>query len=299
MKSVFIALGLLFWIAVSSASEIVIEARNPRPFGYVVGDKFDQEIIIRAPLGALLDTNKMPKPGRLNAWLELRNVDVTEITGASGKTYRVKLNFQLPNAPLEVRVIELPAQKFAFLDAKKSIEIKSVEWPITIGPITPPEVLARDGLEAMRPDVVPQGIDTQPIEQRLIYYGIALAAMLLAWCYRFFGVPYLASRRRPFTRAYRQLDRLAKQSTPQAFSQAIEQLHQALNETAGKSIFIDNIEQFLAHHPIPANLAAMTRQFFHLSREEFFGAGVADSQRSIPWMVEFCRAWRDVERGVV
>ena len=297
MKHIGVNLGLLFCIAANAAAEVDITARNPRPFGYVVGDTLEQELILTVTGGQTLDEKKLPKPVRLNTWLELRSVNVTEIPRAAGKIYRVKLLYQFPNAPIEVQVVELPAQRFIFSKADNLIEAKSTEWPVTIGPITPEEVLARDGLEAMRPDVVPQGIDTTGFRNRLIAYGMALIALNLFGCYRHFGIPYLATQRRPFNRTYRELDRLAKRPSAVAFSQALEHLHQALNETAGRSLFVENIERFLAHRSIESDLAAMTRQFFQLSRDEFFGVGVPESQRSLPWMLDFCRAWRDVERG--
>lgn len=297
MKRVAVYLGLLLCVAANATAEVDITTRNPRPFGYVVGDTLEQELILTVTADQTLDEKKLPKPARLNAWLELRGIHVTETSATAGKIYRVKLLYQFPNAPIEVRVVELPAQRFIFSKAEKLVEVKSTAWPITIGPITPEEVLARDGLEAMRPDVVPQGIDTAPFRQRLIAYGAALTALILFWCYRHFGIPYLATQRRPFTRTYRELDRLARRPAPAAFAQAIERLHQALNETAGKSLFIENIEQFLVHRPIQSDLATMTQQFFQLSRDEFFGVGVPDAQRSLTWMLDFCRAWREVERG--
>ncbi len=298
MKRMGVYLGLLLCVATGAAAEVDITARNPRPFGYVVGDTLEQELILTVPGGQTLDEKQLPKPARLNTWLELRSVSVTETARGGRKVYRVQLLYQFPNAPIEVRMVELPAQRFVFFKADKLLEAKSTEWPITIGPITPEAVLARDGLEAMRPDVMPQVIDTAGFRHRLIAYGIALAALMLFWCYRRFGIPYLSAQRRPFTRAYRELDRLAKRSPPTAFPQAIERLHQALNETAGRSLFVENIEQFLAHRPIQSGLTTMTRQFFQLSRDEFFGVGVPQSQRSLSWMLDFCRAWRDVERGV-
>ena len=299
MNYIVLVLMQLLALATATAAEIEIEANNPRPFGYVVGDTLSQEILLRVRPGLSLDTKKLPKPGRLSAWIELRNVDVIESTSTLHNTYRVKFDYQLPNSPGEIRVIELPAQHFVFLDGNKTIEEKSVEWPITISPITPAEVLARDGLEAMRPNVAPQGIDIKPVQKRICFYSLALIALLAYWAHRYFGIPFLTKRRRPFTRTYPHLNRLAKTAAPNGYSSAIEQLHQALNETAGKSLFADNVEPFLTSRNVPAKLADMTTQFFHLSREEFFGAGVPESQRSFTWVLEFCRAWRDIERGIV
>ena len=281
------------------AEDITIAAQNPRPFGYVVGDTFEQALTLTVKSNQTLDEKKLPKPGRLNAWLELRDIFVAETSDSVGKHYRVKLFYQLPNAPTDVRVIELPAHQFSFFEAnKKPVDVRSTQWPITVGPITPPEVLARDGLEALRPDVAPRGIDTKRILQRILLSSAALVALLLYWSYRYFGVPFLVRQRRPFTRTYRRLDRLAKKAMPDAFPKAIEHLHHALNETAERSLFSENVELFLARRAIPDGLADKTREFFRISRDEFFGAGVPESQRSLVWALDFCRAWRDVERGI-
>ena len=298
MKYLAFGFGFFLWASAGLADDIEISAQNPRPFGYVIGDVFEQELLLSAKAGQTLDQKQLPKPGRLNAWLELRNLTLNESSNGDTTTYRVKLRYQLPNAPVAVRVIELPAQRFVFTSGRRPIEIKSTEWPITIGPLTPDEVLARDGLEAMRADAPPRLIDTTGVKQRLTGYAAALAALLLYWCYRYFGIPYLNRQRRPFTQAYREVDKLARGAEPNAYQRALEQLHRALNETAGKSLFVDNIDPFLANRPIPPGLAVMTREFFQASRNEFFAGGGANEHYSIAWMRDFCRAWRDVERGV-
>jgi mxaA protein len=291
-------LAMFFWTLFASASDIIIEANNPRPFGYIVGDTFEQTLELSAKNTQILDEKSLPKPGRMNAWLELRDITVTETASAGRNNYRAKLRYQIPNAPTEIRVIELPSHRFSFSEAnQKPVEVRSTEWPMTIGPITPAEVLARDGLEALRPDVAPQLIDTTPIQQRMLLSALALGALLIYWVYRHFGIPFLASQQRPFTRTYRELNRLNKENDLEIFPKAIEKLHRALNETAGKSLFTENIEQFLGHRSIPDGLADKTREFFQISRVEFFGGGAADSQRSLSWALDFCRAWRDVERG--
>ena len=289
-------LWLLLWTGWSYAAEIEIVPHNPRPFGYVVGDTVTRDLVISVKSGYVLDEKTLPRPGRLSAWLELRSVDIREMRVETGRQFWVKVTYQLPNSPTEVRMVELPAHRFSFVGLGKPIEATSSEWPITLAPITPEEVLARDGLESMRPDIRPTGLDTKPVRQRLMGYGLVLACVMLYWAYQYFGIPYLAQLRRPFTRAYRDLGRLNQQDL--VFSQVVERLHKALNETAGRSLFIENVDHFLSTRGVAGSLSIMTRQFFELSRDEFFGAGNPDSRRSLTWLMDFCRAWRDVERGI-
>ncbi len=298
MSRIAFCFGMLLWVVTSLAAEIEITANNPRPFGYVVGDMLEQELTLTSNASQRIDEKQLPALGRINAWLELRSLAINETSTSTHRIYRVTLKYQLPNSPMEVRVLELPSQRFLFLGANKPIEVKSTEWPITIGPITPEEVLAREGLEAMRSDVLPQSIDTSVYRQRMIGYALALAALVFYWCYRYFGIPYLTRQKRPFTRTFREISHLAKQAEANNFSRSIELIHHALNETAGKSLFVDNVDQFLAAKPLPPNLVSMTREFFQVSRREFFAGGATNNLASIDWMLEFCRAWRDIERGV-
>lgn len=290
---------MALWCNLCGAADPMVSVLNPRPFGYVIGDMLIQQITVKLDSGAVLDEKSLPKVGRINAWLELRSAEVSEDSAMSDGQYDIKLTYQLPNSPLEIKTLELPAQKFLFNHLGKVSEAKTAEWPITLAPITPEEVLARDGLEALRPDLSPPGIDTTGYRLRVFAYTAVLAAIVLYWVYRFFGIPFLARRRRPFTLAYRELSKLQGLPAESAFTQAMARLHQALNQTAGKSLFAENVDQFLANHPSRGRLAPLMQQFFALSRQEFFATGVASQQRSLQWLMDFCRTWRDVERGAV
>ncbi|MEO5861294.1 MAG: hypothetical protein ABIW48_02725 [Burkholderiales bacterium] len=295
MKRFHFIVWLLLWVSGGYAAEVEIVSHNPRPFGYVVGDTVSRDLVISVKSGYALDEKTLPKPGRLSAWLELRSVDVREIRVAAGRRFGVKMTYQLPNSPTEVRMVELPAHRFSFVGPGKPLEATSGEWPITLAPLTPEEVLARDGLEAMRPDTPPTGVDTKAVRRRLIGYGLVLAAIVLYGAYRYFGIPYLAKMRRPFARAYRDLTRLNQRDF--VFSQVIDRIHKALNETAGRSLFIANVDHFLSCREIDRSLTILTREFFEISRDEFFAGGNLKSRRSFTWLLDFCRAWRDVERG--
>lgn len=292
-------LPVCLWCSLCGAAEPWVTVQNPRPFGYVIGDTLVQQITIKADPGAVLDEKSLPKIGRINAWLELRSAQVSGNSAASDGHYDITLTYQLPNSPLEIKTLELPAQKFLFNHVGKVSEAKTSEWPVTLAPITPEEVLARDGLEALRPDLPPPGIDTSGYRLRIFAYAAALAAILLYWAHRYFGLPFLAGRRRPFTLAYRDIGKLQGLPAESAFTQAMARLHLALNQTAGRSLFAENIDQFLAKHPSRDRLTPLTQQFFALSRQEFFATGATTAQRSLPWLMDFCRTWRDVERGAV
>ena len=298
MKQIALLAWLVLWGPLCNAAEPQVSVSNPRPFGYVIGDTFVQRISIQIDQAAQFDEKSMPKVGRLNAWLELRAAEIGSAIVKGAMRYDVTLTYQLPNSPPEIKVIELPAQRFLFNVAGKVSEAKTIEWPITLAPITPAEVLARDGLEALRPDIVPPTIATTGYRLRVLAYIGALSAIGLYWLYRMFGIPFLARQQRPFTAAYRDLSKLKDESSEHGFAQAIARIHKALNQTAGKSVFSENVAQFLADHPARERLLPLTQQFFELSRQAFFADQRPPKSRSLEWLRDFCRAWRDVERGL-
>ena len=83
-------------------------------------------------------------------------------------------------------------------------------------------------------------------------------------------------------------------------------MHQALNITAGNSVFGGSLDQFLAKKPAFATIKSELEQFFNLSRQVFFEpnstqSAVEQSVGSEPlqWLAHFSQRCRDCERGLV
>ena len=96
----------------------------------------------------------------------------------SGRQFGVKVTYQLPNSPTAVRMVELPAHKFSFVGPGKPLEATSSEWPITLAPITPEAVLARDGLERCVPTLPQLGSTLRAVRWRLMGYGLVLGCLI-------------------------------------------------------------------------------------------------------------------------
>ncbi len=244
---------------------------NPRPFGYVVGDLLRQQV-------TLPDVNaNLPKPGRIDDWLELRQVK------ANGR--EVELMYQLMNAPAEVKNLQLPQLKLG----GEGSEVVVPEWPFTASPVTPQFVLAREGLSEMRPDIPPPEISARATELRLLAYGIALTALILWYAYSKFAWRLSG---RPFSRAYRNL-RSLKIENGDSYPRALKIVHRAFDETAGTALFARELPVFLSRHQRFRAVAADMYQFFSLSEQEFFAARSGD--RQFAWIVSFCRSLSRLE----
>ena len=268
LPSIFLAALISFALFPCSvlAQDTAAQVENPRPFGYVVGDLLER----RVKLSAIPAKETLPQPGRVDDWLELRQV---EINGRD-----VAFTYQLMNAPAEVKTLQLPPLTLDAGDSRVAI----AEWPFTAAPITPPFVLAREGLSEIRADTPPQIIATRGAELRLLLYALGLAALMLWWGYEKFA---WRISDRPFSRAYRELRSLEEGDG--AYRRALKIVHRAFDEAAGRALFAQELPGFFAKHPRFEAAAADTHKFFSLSEQEFFTAN--RSERAIGWIISFCR----------
>lgn len=285
-----------------------ITAQEPRPFGYAVGDLVERVITISVDQRYRLEVDSVPKIGRQDAWLELRAADLQSHAERQSMRYTLALTYQIMNVAAEVRTIALPTLKFGF-QGEPPFTQELAGWPITVAPLTPEVVLARAGLDELRPDRSPSLIDTSARRLRLWLYGALFALVLLSYVYTRFGSGLLT--RKPFARACREVGKFEKVKSPDAYLAALRAVHRAFDETNGAPVFCEQIGAFLAKQPRFADLRVDIEKFFALSRQEFFGDGSGSkslasraldaSDRPAPdtpsyvWLRLFCRDLRDRE----
>lgn len=263
------------------------DAGEPRAFGYAVGDVVERRVLLDLPPGTTVDPASLPSPGGRGKALELRSVAL------QGR--ELHLSYQVFLAPRELRVLEMPPVLLRLLGGPRAMDLRVEAWPLTVGPLTQESPSPRRGLGELRPDAAPLQVDTAPLRQRLT--GWALAALLpMGWLFHVYvGLPVWRRRHRPFGQAWQTLRSLPAQPSAEQRRAAWEQVHEALNRTAGEVVFESGLAGFLAAHPRFARLGAEWQQFFERSRAEFFaGAGQA---ADAAWLQAFCRRCRDAERG--
>lgn len=290
-RSITLALALL---AASTHAAATIEADNPaRPFGYTIGDMVRQTVHVTPAPGQTLVETSLPKEGRAGAWLERRAVAVTP----EGGGWRIDLTYQFINVPTELRTVALPAIKLQLREPERTVAETLPESPVTIAPLTPAVVLARAGLEEMRPDVAPPLIDTRPHLRRLAAYAVAAALLAIAWIAWYFGFGLRGRKYRPFARAERALRRqLARDGAPAARREAMRTLHRAFDATAGSTLFAESLGGFFARCPWFAPAHDAVKRFFAASRAEFFGEGGAQSGYDAAALLGLARQLKALER---
>jgi mxaA protein len=255
--------------------------KQPRAFGYVLGDVLTQRVQIgqEEPLSVL-------PTGRVGPWFDRHPPRVE--TDAAGMRWWV-IDYQLVNAPRSLIAVRLPALMFK---ARSGSDCQVAEWPVSIGPLTPDSVAEQGDLNALRPDREVGERLTAPLLQRLVRwlgaFVLTLSAWLAWWCWR--------NRRErvrlPFARAWhtlRRMDNKAVQSDPDAW----RCLHQALNDTAGRVVQPAALSVLLLRAPHLQVLQSRLEHFYQSSNERFFAAVPKDEPYPLR---ELCLALRDAEK---
>lgn len=273
-----------------------VETREPRTFGYQVGDLLQRDVVVHAPAGWTLDVDSLPTPGARGQPLELRSVARTEQREDGGVRHELHLQYQVFFAPAAVRTFDLPQLRLALHGAARNATLHVDAWPITVAPLVQPEAPARRGLGDLQPDHEPFTIDLAPTQRWLIVWLALAAGTLLALAVLHVAMPMIDRRRLPFAHAFAELRRLPPDADTARWRAACRRLHRALDRSAGEVVFERGLQRFVGARPAFAPLHDDLKRFLQLSRREFF-AGAARDAADAPWLIELSRRCRDAERG--
>lgn len=264
--------------AAPDPADAVVRTDEPRAYGHAVGDVIERLVDLDVPAGRRIADDAWPRPGRVDAWFELR--DSARLERSAGWTLR--LRYQLINAPRKVATLALPPLRLALLDAqgaptKETLDVP--EWPVSASPLTAEVVLSRAGLDVMQPDIAPAPEPVVPIAWRLALWSALAALALAALALRRW--PRLAFWRRdaPFRDALADLARLAREARrapadAHARGAACRRLHAAFDRSAGCALFAQKLDALYTRRPQFAPLAGEIEAFYAASRRAFFAAPV-------------------------
>lgn len=273
---------------------IAVSVQQPRAFGYVIGDRLEQHIALRAAAGYALDPKSLPRAGRTGLWLQLAPPHLTSDRAGAGTSYRLTLDYQVINVPEQVRTIDLPAVDLVLAARGNRITTAIDEWPVTIAPITPTFVLARAGLTQTQPDARPSAPNPAPYMGLTLLWAAGIVALLAGRAVRRHGIPWLHPDARPFARAARDIAKLSRRPPdPATYRRGLQRLHRAFDAAAGHAVFGEHLAPLFATHPALRDLRADIEQFYAASQREFFGAHAGSASLDSVWTL--ARRCRDAE----
>jgi mxaA protein len=249
-----------------------VQLITPRLFGHFVGDVLEDEVDVRVDDGVELVPASVPQPAPINQWLELSNSRVEKASDHGATLYRLFFAYQTFYPALDARQLDVPGIALSFKSGDHVYPAQVPGWSFGISPlreILPPAKAS--GGQYMQPDVLPPYYNVR--RDGYFAFGLLIATLLaltflayhLAWW------PFGARAHRPFTEASRAIRKLlAEAEAGSAYRDALVVLHRAVDSTAGRAVFFEDVPAFLAQHPAFARLSDQFTRFFASSQSVFF-----------------------------
>jgi len=282
-------------------SRVSISVVNPdRNVGFTVGDILTRTVTLEVKKPYQLVKTSLPIIGYERRWknqltgIVLSNISTEESSGISTNTYVVKLSYQLFTNNVVAKPAVLPEEIIKFSADGKQFAYRIPSWYFRISPIaTYGQVVIEKDMSPFRGPLL---LDATQHKNWLIALLSIMGVALLGLLYVLGVYSWLPRMGGPFAKAYRDLRKVP--SDENGLKQAVARVHEALNQTAGNSVF--NATGFLENKPGFMPVTAGLDQFFKLSRHVFFEPGAAHGldQPPLTWLRQFCLACRHCERGL-
>ncbi|TSA48691.1 MAG: hypothetical protein D4R48_05105 [Nitrosomonadales bacterium] len=273
-----------------------------REVGYTVGDILERTITLEAKKPYKLLETSLPIVGYERRYkgqvtgIELRRIHLEQSPGTDATTYTLHLAYQVFTNNIVAKPAMLPPEIVKFSGAGKMFEYRIPSWSFRISPLA---VYGSVKIEKdMSPFRGPLLLDASAEKLRLKVLLALFGVSLLGLLYVLGANTWLPRMGGPFARACRDLRKLP--ATDEGLQQAVTRVHQALNASAGNTVFGGNLEAFLLDRPAFIPLRADIERFFGLSRQVFFEPAAAHDIGATPlvWLRQFGRRCRDCERGL-
>ena len=285
---------------------VSIQVNDPaRDAGYVVGDIIDRNITLTIKKPYALVKESLPIVGYEHRYkgqisgIELYDIQTEESNSADSVTHTLHLRYQVFTTGRVAKPAALRAEIIKIRNAEKKA-LFQYRIPLFSIRVSPLSVFGAVKLiEEMSPFTPPFQISTGQ-ERTILNTSIAVLALaLLGLLYMLGTRTWLPRMGAPFAKAYRDIRHMS--DSTEGLQQAVARVHQALNKTAGTSVFSDNLPALIAEKSSFAPMQQEIEHFFTLSRFTFFeqAGSQALANNSKQWLLTFCRHMRDCERGLV
>ncbi len=275
-----------------------------RDAGYVVGDILQRKITLTVKQPYELITESLPIVGYEHRYrgkksgIELVKINQSMDKNADSETYTLDLSYQVFKTDRVAKPAALRAEviKLRHTKTKEVVQYRLPDFAFRISPLSLIGQIKLD--EEMYPFIPPLTLDSQPVTFNIKVLSVILALALLGLLYIFGAYAWLPRMGAPFAKAYRDVKKLS--DSPEDIKQAVTRVHQSLNQTAGGSLFNNNLDAFISQHEAFLPVKSEIEQFFGLSHEVFFEDASQSLNTESPkaWLLQFCRRMRDCERGL-
>jgi hypothetical protein len=229
-----------------------------RDSGYTMGDKIEMTALFTLPANQTIDEGSLPLVGHIKPWLDIQAIAFIQnkqdvrlhVTWQLFATVEIAQQLKTPEIVLKTKgktpqAIIIPQQAFYYS-------------PVL--PMPPLNNIKR------RPNRLPAAFDTS---QPLVFLAVCMGLFFicaLGWLWIKDLLPWLPYQPGPMMRL---ASKLKKQSTALTLSQ-LRDIHTALNQCAGISLYPENLSQLFKRAPYFACEETNITQFFHQSWSVFY-----------------------------
>lgn len=268
------------------------QVQMPRPFGYVIGDKITQRLLVEVREGVKLQYSSLPEKGMINRWLNLNKIKIRKTNVSDGLRYQIDLTYQVFYAPLEVKMLDLPTFTLQFRQFGNSVKRDVPVWHFTTAPLRELAIRKDNGIEYMRPDQPAPLIDNSAVTTRLVIF-CTIAGLMFAYLAWLYGLLSFLPKYQIFKKPTRQLSRLAEGDE----EKMLTIFHRALNQLNGKPLFKHQSSTFYQQFPRYKQLQSELDWFFDFSNEYFFGSYTKLNKNNSHRIQKLSKHCLDIERG--
>ena len=273
--------------------------------GYVVGDMVTREITLTIKKPYALIEESLPIIGYEKTYrgqpigIYLNAIKHTKKDDDKQVVHQLTLTYQILTSSVVAKRAAVLAEYVRLVntsDKEDLVKYRVPMWEFVISPLSVfGQIKVEDDMSQFRG---PMLLDANSHKKNLNYLLAALVLSLLGLIYIVGKQAWLPRMGGPFAKTYRNIKK--QDSTPEGIQQAVTNMHGALNASAGNSLFMNNLDEFLAKKPAFKTIQAEIKQFFALSRQVFFEPNAKHDIGNNPnqWLAQFCRRCRDCERGL-
>lgn len=282
----------------------IIEENPTRDAGYVVGDIVERTVTITIKHPYQLVKESLPIVGYEHRWkgqisgIELSDIQTESSTSSKEETHKIHLAYQIFTTGKLAKPAALRAEilKVRNLENKDVYQLRIPSFSMRVSPLS---VFGAVKLrEEMYPFIPPLLISDQKQKQTIQLLSVLLLICILGLIYILGAYAWLPKMGGPFAKAFRNIRKLSVGDV--TCQEAMSLIHEALNTTAGQSVFKDNLVLLFAKKPSFHYAEPLIQEFFARSHQTFFESThpqkMTDDDKS--WLLSVCKTLRDCERGL-
>ena len=286
---------------------VSIQTQDPvKDIGYVVGDVLTRHITLTIKKPYYLVEESLPIVGFEKTYrgqpigVYLNGLKHTKKDEGEQIIHYLTLDYQIFTSSVVAQRAAVLADYVRLVntsDKEDLVKYRIPMWEFVISPLSVfGQIKVEDDMSQFRGPLL---LDASNEKKRLKTLLVFLTLSLLGLLYILGKSAWLPRMGGPFAKAYRAIKK--QPSTPQGLQHAVSSMHAALNASAGHSLFLNNLDQFLAKKPAFNAIKTEINQFFGLSRQVFFEPDAKHDVGAEPitWLKQFCRRCRDCERGLI